>query len=174
MAIVDIDTLEGLKLLYKPGSMDRKALLLGASDGAQKQNLMPFTSWSISHVDPHGWCFAVYVMVRHYTHLLIEKTGQYTVNVPQDGTDDMMQRSGSMSGRDHDKFTECGLTPVASTFVKPPIIEECVAHFECEMYNRYPFTMTFPGEDKEPLPMTVFEGRVLVAHVNEELVRKIS
>jgi flavin reductase (DIM6/NTAB) family NADH-FMN oxidoreductase RutF len=78
-----------------------------------------------------------------------------------------------MSGRDHDKFKECGLTPVTSRYVKPPIIEECIAHFECETYNKKPFMMTFPGEDKKPLEMTIFEGRVLAAHVNEDLVRDI-
>ena len=166
--MVDIDCLEGLKLLYYPDSLDRRTLLLVSSAGEGDPNVMPFSSWSISHVDPYGWCLAVYVFTRHHTYALVKQTGQFTVNVPRDGMDDIMKQCGSVSGRDHDKFAESGLTAVASRHVVPPVIDECSASFECEVYNKYPFLMTFPGEDKESIEMMVFEGQILATHAGED------
>jgi flavin reductase (DIM6/NTAB) family NADH-FMN oxidoreductase RutF len=42
-------------------------------------------------------------------------------------------RIGNSSGRDIDKFAEFGLTAVAGTRVKAPLIEECYASFECKL-----------------------------------------
>jgi flavin reductase (DIM6/NTAB) family NADH-FMN oxidoreductase RutF len=173
MAIVSIDYIEGLKRLYDPDTGEHKVLFLASSDGKDKANVMPFTSWAISHVDPQGWCIAVYVFTGHFTHELIDQTKQFTVNAPRNAMDEIIECCGSMSGRNHDKFKECGLTAVASCYVAPPIIEECIAHFECEVYNSYPFTMTFPGTDRAPRGMTVFEGRILAAHADEDDGHKI-
>ena len=164
MAIERVDCIEALRRLYDADTGERKTGFLATSDGKGKSNVMPFTSWAILCDESRGWCLAVYVFTRHYTHELIQETQQFTVNAPRKGMDRIIKRCGSMSGRDHDKFAECGLTPVASSCVAPPIIAECVAHFECAVYNSYPFTMTFPGTDKEPRQMTVFEGRILAAH----------
>ena len=168
MAMVSIDHMEGLKRLYDLDTGERKALFLASSDGKDKANVMPFSSWAISYVDPRGWCIAVYVFTGHFTHELISKTKQFTVNVPRDEMDEIIECCDSRSGRNHDKFKECGLTAVASCYVAPPIIKECIAHFECEVYNSYPFTMTFPGMDRDPREMTVFEGRIVAAHADEE------
>ena len=160
--------IEGLKRLYDPDTGERKVLFLASSDGKDKANVMPFSSWAISLVDPQGWCIAVYVFMGHFTHELIDKTKQFTVNAPRNAMDEIIECCGSMSGRNHDKFKECGLTAVASCYVAPPIIEECIAHFECKVYNSYPFTMTFPGMDRDPREMTVFEGRILAAYADED------
>jgi len=168
MAIVSVDCISGLRRFYDPDTGERKALFLVSSDGKGRANVMPFTSWAISLEGSGGWCIAVYVFAGHYTHELISKTGQFTVNAPGNGMDEISACCGSMSGRDHDKFAKCGLTAVASSCVVAPIIGECIAHFECEVTNSYPFTMTFPGMDKEPLGMTVFEGRILAAHADTD------
>lgn len=165
----DFAYLDGLKLLYDPDTKERKSLLLASGSGEGRANVMPFSSWAISHTDPFGWCFAVYVFVRHHTYALVEQAGQFTVNIPREGMDDIMKYCGSVSGRDHDKIAECELTAVASDRVAPPVIGECSASFECEVHNTYPFLMTFPGEERESLQMMVFEGHVVAAHVREDI-----
>ena len=133
---------------------------------------MPFTSWAVSHVDTHGWSIAVYVFTSHFTHELIEETKQFTVSAPHDSMEEIIECCGSMSGRHHDKFKECGLTAVASSCVVSPRISECIAHLECAVYNSYPFTMTFPGTERESREMTVFEGRILAAQFDDDRAGK--
>jgi flavin reductase (DIM6/NTAB) family NADH-FMN oxidoreductase RutF len=40
---------------------------------------------------------------------------------------------GVKSGRDHDKFRECGLTPLPGTVVKCPIVAESPISIECKV-----------------------------------------
>ena len=40
---------------------------------------------------------------------------------------------GNASGRDVDKFSKFGLTPVPAARVAPPLIAECFANLECEI-----------------------------------------
>ena len=174
MAIVEVDSVPALNLLYKPNSVDHKALLLTSSDGKQRASIMPFTSWVIAPAIPEGWNIAVYVMTKHYSHELVKQTGQFTVNVPRDGMEDTVKYCGSVSGRDHDKFEELGLSKVPSSHVTPPIIGECAVHLECETRETRPFTMTFPGQDKEDIEMTIFDARILAIHAHEDIARKIS
>ena len=169
--MVDVDFIEGLKHFYHPDTRERKALLLASSDGT-KVNVMPFTSWSISLSETGGWRISVYVFTKHFTHELIKLTGQFTVSAPGEGWDDILECCGKVSGRDHDKFERCGLTSIAARYVKAPLIKECLGGFECETRKTYPFWMTFPGQDKKPIKMTIFEGNVLAAHVSEDLMQK--
>ena len=173
MAIVEIDFIGGLNLLYKPNSVDHKALLLASSDGGRRASIMPFTSWFISPADPQGWRFSVYIFTKHYSHVLVGQIGQFTVNVPRDGMDNIVEYCGSVSGRDHDKFSELSLSKITSKYVIPPIIGECAAHLECETQRTYPFTMTFPGQDKKDIEMTVFETQILAIYAQEDIARQI-
>jgi flavin reductase (DIM6/NTAB) family NADH-FMN oxidoreductase RutF len=75
------------------------------------------------------------VMVRpsRFTYKFIEETGQFTANVVPPGLKEAVEYCGTVSGRDHNKFEEKRLTPIPSLKVKPPIIQECILHFECQV-----------------------------------------
>lgn len=64
---------------------------------------------------------------------------------------------GRVSGKDHDKFKESGLTPIPARKVKPPIIKECVAHLECRLHSKL-----VTGDH------TVFVGEVVEAYADKE------
>ena len=164
-----IDFIDGLNLLYKPNSVDHKALLLASTDRDRNANIMPFTSWFVSAANPSGWRFSVYIFNKHHSHGLVKQIGQFTVNVPRDGMDDIVKYCGSNSGRDHDKFKELGLSKIESKYVAPPIIGECAVHMECETQRIYPFTMTFPGQDKSDMKMTVFEAEILAMYAQDDI-----
>ena len=71
-----------------------------------------------------------------YTHSLITRTGQFTVNFPTVAIIDKVDLVGTVSGRDGlDKFTEYELTPVKSKVIDAPIIEECPVNLECKMLS---------------------------------------
>lgn len=76
---------------------------------------------------------AVSIGKSRYTHGLIEQTKQFVVSFPGDDLEKEMLFCGTKSGRDFDKFAETGLTARPSMKIKPPLIEECIVNFECEM-----------------------------------------
>ena len=66
---------------------------------------------------------------------------------------------GSISGRDHDKFTEVGLTPLPATQVAPPLIAECPVNIECRLLS----VQTIGDHD-------LFLGEVAQHHVSPEVL----
>jgi flavin reductase (DIM6/NTAB) family NADH-FMN oxidoreductase RutF len=80
--------------------------------------------------------FIVLVRPSRYTYGKLERVGDFTVNVPPRELSAAISHCGTVSGRDHDKFQEAHLTPIPSREVRPPIIEECVVHFECRTLHR--------------------------------------
>jgi len=72
--------------------------------------------------------FMVAVRPSRYTHKFIEETGDFTVNVPKKGMEKIVNYCGSVSGREHDKFKEKGLTMTPGKKVNSPIISDCIIH----------------------------------------------
>ncbi|MDD3839792.1 MAG: flavin reductase family protein [Clostridia bacterium] len=78
--------------------------------------------------------FIVPVRESRYTHQIMENSREFTVSIPQMGTlKKELSFCGTKSGRDFDKFKECGLTPIEAKQVSVPVIKECKMHFECEI-----------------------------------------
>jgi flavin reductase (DIM6/NTAB) family NADH-FMN oxidoreductase RutF len=98
------------------------------------------------------------IAVRHdrYSHALIEKTGEFVINVPTSTMAKAAAICGRLSGRDHDKFKEASLTPAKADIVKAPLIEECPISIECRVAAKV-----------KPGTHTVFVGQVVAAHVRE-------
>ena len=77
--------------------------------------------------------FMVAVRPSRYTFGFIEKTGDFTVNVPRKGMEEIADYCGSVSGREHDKLKEKNLTVEPGKKIKSPIISECGIHYECKV-----------------------------------------
>jgi len=77
--------------------------------------------------------FLVLVRPSRYTYTLMEETGEFTVNVVPPELKEAATYCGTVSGRDHDKFKEKGLTQIPSLKVQTPIIKEGILHFECRV-----------------------------------------
>jgi len=77
--------------------------------------------------------FTVLVRPSRYTYELMEEAGEFTVNIVPPELKDVVQYCGTVSGRNHDKFREKGITAIPSSKIKTPIIRECVLHYECKI-----------------------------------------
>ena len=77
--------------------------------------------------------FMVAVRPSRFTYEFIEKTGDFTVNIPKKGMEEIVDYCGSVSGREHDKFKEKGLILKPSIKVNSPIISNCIIHYECKV-----------------------------------------
>jgi flavin reductase (DIM6/NTAB) family NADH-FMN oxidoreductase RutF len=79
-----------------------------------------------------------HVVVRpgRYTHEFMEKHGTFTLSVFSETHGKAVQLLGTKSGRDGDKISESGLTPVASTKIAAPGFAEADLIVECRKIYR--------------------------------------
>jgi flavin reductase (DIM6/NTAB) family NADH-FMN oxidoreductase RutF len=109
--------------------------LLVSADKAGHANIMTI-GWGTV-----GWIwgkpiFCVLVRPSRFTYELLEQNGEFTVNVPSRDLAEAVAYCGTVSGRNYDKFAEKNLTARASRHVHPPIIAECVVHYECRVVQK--------------------------------------
>lgn len=110
------------------------------------------------------------------TFNLIEKSNQFTVSFPGRGElAKELSLCGSKSGRDTDKFDECGFKPLESATVVAPLIDKCKTHLECKVVykqsmepgtldNSIKETFYEPGNDYHVL----YYGEITACYVTEE------
>jgi flavin reductase (DIM6/NTAB) family NADH-FMN oxidoreductase RutF len=126
---IDGFAVETLEKLEDPG-----CLLVGAKkDG--KCNVMAI-GWGFVGL---LWGMPVFVVaVRHsrFTHEFVEDSGEFTVNVPGEGLDKAVDYCGEVTGREHDKFKDCGLAVKEGKKVKVPVIKKCKIHYECKVVHK--------------------------------------
>ena len=115
--------------------MREDGLLLVTADRNGKPNVMTI-GWGVIGSIWARPAFVVLVRPSRFTFSRLEENGDFTVNVAPRELADAVSRCGTVSGRDHDKFWENRLTPVPSKQVRPPIIQECVVHYECRTLHR--------------------------------------
>ena len=94
-----------------------------------------------------------------YSHGLIRRRGEFTVNLPGPDLLAQVDGIGSVSGRDCDKFQHFGLTPLPAQMVAPPLIAECPLNIECKVLAEHEV-----GDHQ------LFLGGVLVQHVDADKV----
>ncbi len=110
--------------------------LLLVSQGADgKPNVMTI-GWGMIGVVWSRPVFTVLVRPSRHSYSRLEQISDFTVNVPPAELSAAAAHCGRVSGREHDKFRDMQLTPVASREVRSPIIQECVVHYECRILHR--------------------------------------
>jgi flavin reductase (DIM6/NTAB) family NADH-FMN oxidoreductase RutF len=115
--------------------MEDPGLLLVSANKDGKNNVMTI-GWGLIGVFWTKTVFMVAVRPSRFSHLFIEESGEFTVNVPGDGMDDAVSYCGKVSGRKHDKFAECKLSLVKGKKVQVPAIKECKVHYECRVVHK--------------------------------------
>ena len=68
-----------------------------------------------------------------YSLGLIQKTSEFSVNIPPAPLFKAVDYCGMATGRNRNKFEDTGLTPLESSKIKPPIIKECPYNIECRV-----------------------------------------
>jgi flavin reductase (DIM6/NTAB) family NADH-FMN oxidoreductase RutF len=72
----------------------------------------------------------------NYSFEALRATGECVIALPARKLATKVVKAGNSSGRDIDKFTACGLTPLPASRVKAPLIAECFANLECKVIDR--------------------------------------
>jgi len=125
----DMFTLETLSKLENPG------LLLVGTNKAGKSNVMTI-GWGLIGTFWRMPVFMIAVRPTRYTHEFIEESGEFTLNVPTDDMDKIVEICGTISGRKTDKIKECKLTLKKAKKIKTPTIKQCKIHYECQVVHK--------------------------------------
>lgn len=112
-------------------NIHKGCLLTTKADG--KVNTM-IIGWGHIGVEWGRPIFAVYVRKSRYTKALLEKNGEFTVNVALSDPDkQIVSVCGTKSGRDMDKIAQLGLTLVEGDTVGVPGILQMPLTLECKV-----------------------------------------
>lgn len=76
---------------------------------------------------------SVSVRKERYSYSIIKETGEFAVNLVTTNLVKAADFCGVKSGRDIDKFKECGLTPMDSKTIEAPSIAESPLTLECRV-----------------------------------------
>ena len=72
---------------------------------------------------------------RNHTFGILTATKECVINIPTVELAKQVVGCGNTSGKRVDKFQTFGLTPVAASQVKAPLIKECYANLECRVVD---------------------------------------
>lgn len=145
------------KVSLKPGTMlnPLPAVMVSCSDG-EVDNVLTIAWTGIINSDPP----ITYVSVRksRFSHQLIEKSGEFVINLVNEDLVRSADYCGVRSGRNEDKFEKCNLTKLASDHVKAPMIKESPVNLECKVME----IKEYPTHD-------MFIAEIVAVHADEEL-----
>ena len=122
--------------------------------------------------------FTVFVRQSRHTKKLLDKNGEFTINVPRKGADvkQIMSVCGTKSGRDMNKIQELGLTLEDPLVISVPGIKELPITLECRVVYKQDQNLDFLDEDKRLryyAPGTANDGDYHTAYYGEVLAAYI-
>lgn len=135
------------------------AVMVSCGDMDGEKNIITIAWTGIVNSEPP----LCYISVRksRYSHDIIEREGEFVINLVTEELTKTMDWCGVKSGRDFDKFKETGLTPALSEKVKCPSIAESPVSLECRII------------DKKKLPShDMFIAEIVNVTVSEDLITK--
>ena len=154
-------------------ALPRGILMTTAADG--KVNTMTI-GWGTIGIEWGKPIFIAFVRDSRYTKDLLDKNGEFTINVPLGDIDKkILGYCGTKSGRDTDKIADLGLTLEAGDKISVPGIKELPLTLECKViYRQWQEENRLPADLYEryyPGPVgdyhTAFYGEIVSAYVIE-------
>jgi flavin reductase (DIM6/NTAB) family NADH-FMN oxidoreductase RutF len=132
------------------------ALLSAYEPETRKPNIITL-AW-VGNVCSEPPCLSVSIRPSRYSHHIVLEKREFCLNIPRADQLEVVDYCGVVSGRDHDKFAETGLTPVRASTVNAPYIAECPVNIECRLI-------------REPISLgthDVFIAEIVAVHIEEE------
>lgn len=106
-------------------------LIIGTYGADGRPNIMNAAWGGIACSTPP--CISVSVREATLTYHNIKRARAFTVNIPSQDHVREADFVGLVSGRDHEKFEEAGLTPERSQLVDAPLVAEFPYSLECSL-----------------------------------------
>lgn len=121
------------KINFKPGNMlyPLPAVLISTSDGNGQDNL--FTVAWTGTICTNPPMVSISVRPERYSYELIEKTGEFVINLTTEKLTYATDYCGVVSGRKIDKWKKMNLTKIPGEMVNVPYIKESPVNIECRV-----------------------------------------
>jgi flavin reductase (DIM6/NTAB) family NADH-FMN oxidoreductase RutF len=132
-------------------------VVLLSVDGPDRPNIITL-SWA-ANVCSKPPTMVVGIRPERHSYDLVKNAGEFVLNIPSVEQLEGTVFAGSKSGRDFDKFSECGFTSEPASKIKAPIIKECPINIECKTRQIVPLG----AHD-------LFIAEVVTAHIDESVL----
>lgn len=121
------------KLSWKPGTMiyPLPAVMVSCGASPEEYNIVT-VAWTGTVCTDPPMCY-ISLRPERLSHGVISRTGEFVINLTTRSLARATDWCGVRSGRDHDKFAEMGLTPIAARVVQAPAIAEAPVSIECRV-----------------------------------------
>lgn len=122
-----------VKVTWKPGTMlfPLPVVMVTCGDRESISNIITIAWTGIVCTNP-PMCY-ISVRPERFSYPLLEKYGEFGVNLTTKDLAFATDWCGIHSGKDVDKFKEMQLTPFAGTLIKAPLIAESPVNLECKI-----------------------------------------
>ena len=122
-----------MKQNWRPGTMIYPLPAVLVSCGATPEEYNLFTAaWTGTLCSDPAMCY-VSIRPERHSHDIVERNMAFTLNLTTRPMARATDWCGVRSGRDFDKWHECGLTPVKGVTVPAPYIDESPVSIECQV-----------------------------------------
>lgn len=119
----------------KPLAFPTPAWVVGTYDKEGNPNVITIAWGGICCSKPP--CINISLRKATYTYDNIIENRAFTINIPSEKYVKEVDYFGIATGRDTDKFTATGLTPVKSELVNAPYVKEFPLILECNMIDNF-------------------------------------
>lgn len=119
---------EQIRRFLEPGPV-----VLVSSAWRNKTNIMTMGWHMVMEFSPSlvGCC----ISNENYSFEMIRKSKECVINIPTIEMAEVVVGIGNTTRAEIDKFAEFDLTPLPGTYVKAPLIKECYANLECQLFD---------------------------------------
>lgn len=129
------------------------------SCGLQKEKPNAITIAWVGTVCSNPPLVSISIQPHRYSHAIIKEAGYFGINIPKASQVRIVDYCGIYSGKNVDKFAECGLTPFTYETPEIPLIKEFPVNLACEVKQ----ILSLGTHD-------LFLGEILQIHVDEEFI----
>ena len=124
------------KVDFKPGNMLYPLPAVMVSCGGAEQDANILTVAWVGTVCSDPPMVSISVRPERFSYGIIDRTGAFVINLVTEELVRAMDYCGVRSGRDTDKWADCGLTKAPSKTVDAPAIAEAPVNIECRVTER--------------------------------------
>ena len=163
-AVDDLDHQDGYKLLT--GIVVPLPIgWIGTQDEQGRPNLAPYSFFQAVASNPPTVIFSAGVTNGHEKDSLANArtSGVFTCNLVDMATSEAMNQSAATLAHGESEFDFAGLTPIASTDIEAPRVEEAKASFECRVTQ-------FVAIGNAPIENVVVFGEIVRYHVDDAVL----
>ncbi len=147
------------KKMIKPTTMlvPLPAVMVTCGEYGKNPNIITISWCGIVCSEPP--MLSIAVRENRYSFGMIQKSGEFVVNITGSDLAVAADFCGNHSGKDYDKFKETGLTPEPASKVKAPLIKDSPINLECIV-----------RETLNPGSHHIFIAEIVATHVDEAVL----